>query len=185
MNDELMKLIAQAAHLKATGLSWEAVAKEVGRNAETCRHWPIRYPEEWDRFFRFADEALTTEGASEARFYMRKLLRSDNPKYCHAAAQSLMRYRIEQMRAQTKARHVAKEEEEDEETSEAVRILKFAKQMSTEEIHQLLDRHYEQRHAEREGLKQSGGEKQSNGEKQSSEPSLSNADGKGDTPERA
>jgi hypothetical protein len=73
MNDELMKLIAQAAHLRATGLSWETVAKQVGRSAETCRHWPIRYLEEWDQLFRFADAELTVEGASEARFYMRKL----------------------------------------------------------------------------------------------------------------
>jgi transposase-like protein len=180
MNDELMKLIAQAAHLRANGLSWETVAKEVGRSPETCRQWPIRYEEYWDRFFRFADEALTTEGASEARFYMRKLLRSDNPKYCHAAAQSLLRYRIEQVRAQNKARRAAKEEEEDEETSEAVRIVKFAKQMSTEEINQLLDKHYEDRLAEREHLKQNGGEKQSGGDEQSPEPSLPNGDGKGD-----
>jgi transposase len=176
MNDELMKLIAQAAHLKASGLSWEAIAKELGRSAETCRQWPLRFPEEWDRFFRFADEGLTTEGASEARFYMRKLLRSDNPKYCHAAAQSLMRYRIEQTRAQSKLRRAAKEEEDDEETSEAVRILKFAKQMSTEEIEQLLDRHYEKRHAEGERLKESSGEKQS------PEPSPVPADGTGDPP---
>jgi hypothetical protein len=157
MNDELMKRIAQVAHLKASGLSWEAIAKEVGRDAETCRHWPIRYEEEWNRFFRYADEALTTEGASEARFYMRKLLRSDNPKYCHAAAQSLLRYRIKQTRAQSKPRRAAKEEEEDEETCEAVRILKFAKQMSTEEIEELLDEHYEKRHAEGERLEESGG----------------------------
>jgi len=68
MNDELLKLIAHAAHLKASGLSWEAVGKEVGRSPETCRQWPLRFAEKWDRFFRFADEALTTEGASEARF---------------------------------------------------------------------------------------------------------------------
>jgi hypothetical protein len=178
MNDELMKLIAQAAHLRASGLSWETVAKEVGRNAETCRHWPIRYPEEWDRFFRFADEALTTEGASEARFYMRKLLRSDNPKYCHAAAQSLMRYRVEQMRAENKPRRAAKGEEGDEQHDEAVRIVKYAQGMSNEEIKQLLDEHFEERFAERERLKQNGGEKQS------PEPSLPNADGKGDTVER-
>jgi len=176
MNDELLKLIAHAAHLKASGLSWEAVGKEVGRSPETCRQWPLRFAEEWDRFFRFADEALTTEGASEARFYMRKLLRSDNPKYCHAVAQSLMRYRIEQMRTQTKARRVPKEEtEEDEETSEAVRILKFAKQMSTEEIEQLLDEHHEKRHAERERLKQSGEDKQN------AQPPVPNADGNADT----
>jgi hypothetical protein len=87
-----------------------------------------------------------------------------------------MRYRIEQMRAQSKPRRAA--EEEDEQTSEAVRIVKFAQQMSTEEINQLLDKHYEDRLAEREHLKQNGGEKQS------PEPSLPNADGKGDTVER-
>ena len=143
MNDDLINRIAEAAHLRASGLSSDAVAKEVGRSPETCRQWPIRFEKEWQRFYRFADEGLDAEAASETRFYMRKLLRSNDPTYCLKAAQTLLKHRADLLRAArpTAEKKVPSGSKETEGTSnESLAIAKAIDKMSEAEMRQHIER---------------------------------------------
>jgi hypothetical protein len=98
--DHLLNLIARAAELRARGESWEQVAAKVGRDRETVRHWPIRYPEEWNRYFRAAEDGVILDAASRARGFLQLLLEADDLKIGCAAARALLKYRHDQIRAE-------------------------------------------------------------------------------------
>ena len=76
---ELLTLMAVAAQRRAAGHSWDTIGAEVQRAERTCRSWPQRYPEAWQRLYLEAEEHVLTEASVEAMHYLRKLLRTDNP----------------------------------------------------------------------------------------------------------
>src|SRR5262245_21546809 len=92
---QVLTLMATAAELRAGGASWEAVAPEVKRSARTCRDWTTRYPADWDRLLRAAEERLLKEAGAEALFCLRKLLRSEDPWLQQNTAKFLMSLRRE------------------------------------------------------------------------------------------
>src|SRR5262245_45352632 len=94
-SDHLLSLLTIAADLRAAGVSWAAVGERVSRSDETCRAWPRRYPDDWRRLSREAEDLLTAEAGGEARIVLRKLLRSENEKVSLAAANLLLRARDE------------------------------------------------------------------------------------------
>jgi hypothetical protein len=97
----LLPLLTTAAELRAAGGSWAKVAEQVGRSAETCRHWPRRFPKTWQGLYRDAENHLIAEGGAEARTILRQLLRAKETKVALAAAQLLLRCR-DQQRTQEK-----------------------------------------------------------------------------------
>lgn len=85
---------ARAAELRAAGSSWEAVAREVGRAAETVRKWPYYFPDLWRAAFAEAKKAVVEEVAAESVLKLRQQLRSKNEKTVRDAAQKLIQYRV-------------------------------------------------------------------------------------------
>lgn len=75
---EIRCLMALAAEMRAGGATWESVAHKVQRQPRTCRAWPLRYPEEWERLFCAAEDALLAEAGSESLHFLRRLLRSED-----------------------------------------------------------------------------------------------------------
>jgi hypothetical protein len=73
-----LHLLAVAAHLAATGKSWDKIGQAVGRSAETCRRWPQRYPEDWDRLYRQSRIQYLSELSRAAAGVVASLLTSKN-----------------------------------------------------------------------------------------------------------
>ncbi len=94
----ILPSLTRAAELRASGSSWAKVAQELGRSAETCRHWPRRYPATWRRLYRQAAAEGAAEGGAEAHVRLRMLIRHDDPRISLRAAALLQRAWEEQMR---------------------------------------------------------------------------------------
>lgn len=86
--------IARVAELRAAGSAWDAVAREVGRKAETVRKWPRNYPDLWRAAFAEAKKAVVDEVAAESVLKLRQQLRSTDEKTVRDAAQKLIQYRV-------------------------------------------------------------------------------------------
>src|SRR5262245_58813095 len=100
ITDQLLNLIARAAELRASGDSWDQIAAKLGRDRETIRHWPMRHPELWNRYFRAAEDGVILDAASRARGFLRLMLEADDLKIGCVAAQTLLKYRHDQIRAE-------------------------------------------------------------------------------------
>src|SRR5688572_4311385 len=87
-------VFARVAELRAAGSSWEAVAREVGRAAETLRKWPRYFPDLWRSAFHAAKKTVVDEVAAESVLKLRQQLRSKNEKTVRDAAQKLIQYRV-------------------------------------------------------------------------------------------
>jgi hypothetical protein len=85
---------ARAAELRAAGSSWEAVAREIGRPAETVRKWQYHFPDLWRAAFAEAKKAVVEEVAAESVLKLREQLRSKDEKTARDAAQKLIQYRV-------------------------------------------------------------------------------------------
>jgi hypothetical protein len=83
------KSLAEAARARAGGLSWPAVAEQVGRSEETVRQWPRRYPREWAAAWDEARQEACDDAGAEALKVLRSQLRGDDHKLRQAAARAL------------------------------------------------------------------------------------------------
>lgn len=75
---DLLRRLAEAARMRAAGISWDTIAHQVGRTIATCQHWPRQYPELWQRESAAARARLRDDCAAEAMTTLRSLLRSEN-----------------------------------------------------------------------------------------------------------
>lgn len=72
-----LRLLAMAAAQRACAADWEAIARLVKRRPETCRRWRIRYAEDWQRFYREAEDRLLKIIAEEVTLALAKFGRSE------------------------------------------------------------------------------------------------------------
>jgi hypothetical protein len=86
----MVRLLAAAADLRASGISWEAVAARLRRAADTCRRWPARYPALWADLYAAAERGQMTEGRAEATAVLRSHLRLEDTKQTRDAAKALL-----------------------------------------------------------------------------------------------
>src|SRR5262245_61217931 len=87
----LIPLLTAAADLRAAGGSWAKAADKVQRDAETCRHWPRRYPDAWKRLYRQAEDLMLHQAGAEAVATLRGLLVDPDPKVRLGASRALLR----------------------------------------------------------------------------------------------
>src|SRR5712691_12637158 len=85
----MLHLLAVGCRLRASGHSWEKIALEVHRNPDTCRHWPERYADDWNRLYRLARIRYLTELGLEASLIQRSLLRSKDERVLGRTSQFL------------------------------------------------------------------------------------------------
>jgi len=104
MDKQLENLLAEAAALRASGMSWKAVAAAVKRDVETVRRWPERYPAEWSRYRRAAEDHLVGDAYGESIHSLRVLLRSENEKSRLAASVAIVKARHDQRRLEVSER---------------------------------------------------------------------------------
>src|SRR5262245_27945950 len=87
----LIPLLTAAADLRAAGCSWATVADKPQRDADTCRHWPRRYPDAWKRLYRQAEDLMLHQAGAEAVATLRGLLVDPDPKVRLGASRALLR----------------------------------------------------------------------------------------------
>ncbi len=99
----------RAAEHRARGLSWDAAARELGRNEKTLREWARKFPREWAAALRKCEAAVAREATAESVHALRTQLRSEDEKVGRAAAASLIQYALTKTRksASRKGRRAA------------------------------------------------------------------------------
>lgn len=87
--------IARAAHLRAAGSSWEAVAARLDHPAERLERWPDKYPDRWYPALVRAEQRLVIDSTAEGMLTLRQLLRCDDNKVRRDCATTIVtvRYR--------------------------------------------------------------------------------------------
>ena len=89
------ELFARAAELRAAGVTWETIAKEVNRAVRTVYYWPRKYPKLWADALLQAERDMNSQSDSEAVRGLRGMLMSQDEKIRWHAAKSLIVRRIE------------------------------------------------------------------------------------------
>lgn len=122
-----------AAERRARGMSWEAAAKELGRNEKTLRDWAKKFPEAWRAALARCEVQIASEAKAESVLTLRKQLRSDDEKIARDAAAELIRY------ATTKRRTASRKSGRSRQfTSEIAAIAEFVGGLTDEETTALL-----------------------------------------------
>ena len=123
-------LFAKAAEIRAMGLSWESVAKEVKRAVRTVYYWPQRYAERWAAALLQAERNLAAHADGESVLTLRRLLMSDDERIRWHAAKCLIARRIERDKIERKFPAVLPTPL----TSDATRLIAFLDGHSDEEL---------------------------------------------------
>ena len=97
------ELFARAAELRAAGVTWETIAKEVNRAVRTVYYWPRKYPKLWADALLQAERDMNSQSDSEAVRGLRGLLMSQDEKIRWHAAKSLIVRRIERDKIELKS----------------------------------------------------------------------------------
>ena len=95
-------LFARAAELRAAGVAWETIAKEVNRSVRTVYYWPRKYPKLWADALVQAERNMNGQSDSEAVRALRGLLMSQDEKIRWHAAKSLIVRRLERDKIELK-----------------------------------------------------------------------------------
>jgi hypothetical protein len=123
-------LFARAAELRATGATWEAVAKHVQRAARTVRRWPLKYADRWAAALGRAERRMTAQADCESVLTLRKLLLSADEKVRWHAAKALITRRVERDKIELKTVPASPPTL----TSEAARLIAFLDGQPDEEL---------------------------------------------------
>jgi hypothetical protein len=95
--------LLQAAELKVGGASWDTIARQLNRSAETVRKWPVEYADRWAAALHKAERHLAGEIESDGILVLRKLLFSDDEKVRSIAARALINLRLDLEKLDQKA----------------------------------------------------------------------------------
>jgi hypothetical protein len=142
----VLSSMREAAELRVGGLSWEAVGERLRRSPETCRHWPLNYPEQWQALYRAAEERVINEAGAEAVLVLRQLLRSKDEKVCRDVAKLLATMRMELRALKSKVAGKAAELPQ----SDAERVAAFLTGQSAESINEIVEELLDQRRHSKE-----------------------------------
>jgi hypothetical protein len=124
-------LFARAAELRAAGVAWETIAKEVNRAVRTVYYWPRKYPKLWADALVQAERNMTGQSDSEAIRALRGLLMSQDEKIRWHAAKSLIVRRLERDKIELK---VQSRNPQRPLTDEARELLYFLDEHSNEQL---------------------------------------------------
>lgn len=123
-------LLARAAELRATGATWDMVAKQVGRAVRTVTGWPRKYPDRWAAALLQAERRMAAQADSESVLTLRRLLMSEDEKVRWHAAKCLVARRLERDKLDRKS----PQSSQPSLTSEAARLIAFLDGHPDEEL---------------------------------------------------
>jgi hypothetical protein len=85
--------MAKAARLRATGLSWAAIGRELNRNPKAVECWPTLNVRAWHRHYERAMRQIAKDVTAESVTALRSDLRDDGDKKARRdSASKLLRY---------------------------------------------------------------------------------------------
>lgn len=99
MNHRLEDRLRRAASLRASSRSWDKVARCLGVSVRTCRNWPRRYAEQWNRLFLEQQSVVLADVSLESVFILRQLLRGQKENVRRDAARILIDFRVRTLQA--------------------------------------------------------------------------------------
>jgi Homeodomain-like domain len=86
----IARAIERAAQLRATGMGYLEIARELGRPVNTVRNWSYTYRDHWNQLMATHQQGVTTDAYSEALASLRVLLRSDDERIRRDAAKAIL-----------------------------------------------------------------------------------------------
>jgi hypothetical protein len=72
------------------GNGWQAIARAMRCRPETCRRWPIQYPELWAHVTQKVQEEQWREMCATCDRSLRAMMRGDDAKYRRKAAKLIL-----------------------------------------------------------------------------------------------
>src|SRR5262249_37849358 len=129
-SEKLRPLVARAG-LRASGASWEVVAAQLKRRADTIRRWSDDYPDFWRRAFAAAESRHLADAGAEAVLILRQLLRADDEKLRRDVARTLTALRASRRK---RARHPRPEKA----PGDAARLAAFLEALDDDQVHALI-----------------------------------------------
>jgi len=124
------ELFVRAAELRAMGLNWEYIAKEVNRVERTVRGWQRKYAERWTAALLQAERLMAAQADCESVLTLRKLLLSNDERIRWHAAKCLIARRNDRDKLERKFPAVLPTPL----TSDATRLIAFLDGHSDEEL---------------------------------------------------
>src|SRR5262249_23561887 len=131
----LLPLLHTAAEMRFECKTWEEIGARVGRSARTCRHWPLLYPREWNRYYARLRNSYLTDHCREALGHLRRHMRSGNPTVSAVAARHWDKD-CEKLFARFED---ADRKALDAETQEALRVIEQTKGLNDAQLAQVLE----------------------------------------------
>ncbi|HMC65791.1 MAG TPA: hypothetical protein VKI65_12705 [Gemmataceae bacterium] len=131
----LLPLIHTAVEMRFECKTWEEISQRVRRRARTCRHWPLRYPREWNRYYARLRNSYLMDHCREALGYLRKHMHSENPIISAAAARHWDK-NCEKLFARCEA---ADQKADDPETQKVLRVVEQTKGLTDGQLAQVLE----------------------------------------------
>jgi hypothetical protein len=86
------ELLTKAARLRATGLSWAAIGRELRRKPEFVERWPSLDAKAWRRHYDRAVRQIASDVTAESVTALRGDLRGEDEKARRDSASKLLRY---------------------------------------------------------------------------------------------
>lgn len=74
---ELMRMLEQAAVMRAAGATWYAVGERVGRHPASCRGWPKFYADVWDQLYEVALKIVSGKASADEYVRLRQEAREE------------------------------------------------------------------------------------------------------------
>lgn len=129
------ELLAAAATLRAQGISWAAIGRELKRNPDAIERWEELAPEKWGKYYRRAVRQLARDLIAESVTALRADLRVDDDKARRDAASKLLRYGLATRKAPKKP---AAKPVEAGPSSAGVRFAKYVESLTPEQLSNLI-----------------------------------------------
>lgn len=134
------KQLVQAATLRAAGISWATIGKQLRRKTEHVEKWPELIPELWKKHYSAAAEQLAREVMAESVSALRSDLRQTvDDKARREAASKLLNFGINTLndRPRSKSKDQLKREELLP-SSAGIRFAKHVESLSPDELAKLI-----------------------------------------------
>jgi hypothetical protein len=124
IEDELRR----AAQLRAEGIGWDGIARELKRSKSRVSTWPQEYPEFWQAALAKAEGEASRNAAAEGRNELRHQLRDTDKGVRREVAGALMKDHVERAKKRPKKARKPKA------SGTAIRLAQYVEGLSDDEL---------------------------------------------------
>ena len=130
------KLLLQATELRATGLSWAVIGRELNRKPESVQRWEELAPAKWRQFYNRAMKRNARDVTAESVTALRLDLRDQKDKKARRdSATKLLRYGMVALKPTAKK---AAKKSNAGPSSAGIRFAKYVESLTPEQLSNLI-----------------------------------------------